>query len=311
MNDRSAVLEIKVKINNTNSVDKNVTVKTTFFDETNKPVATTSSTVNAGKKTTTEISQQTKIRSPHLWSLDRPYLYKGITQVMSDGKVVDEYTTNVGVRYFKFDVDKGFSLNGQHVKIIGVCDHHDLGCLGTAINMRALERQLQMLKSMGINGIRTSHNPPAPELLDLADKIGFVVMDEAFDMWKKPKNRYDYHLYWDEWHMKDLEDQVLRDRNHPSVFIWSIGNEIPEQWAGAKEEDTSGRTIARELAAIIHSLDRTRPITSALNNPRPGNEIYKSGALDLVGFNYSHNEYKNFPKNFPEKNSLQQKLFPH
>src|SRR5438477_2036446 len=301
VNDRIAAVEIKIKINNTNSVDKNVTVKTTFFDETNKPVATTSSTVTARKRTTTETSQQTKISSPHLWFVDHPYLYKGVTQIVSDGKVVDEYATNVGVRYFKFDVDKGFSLNGKGLKIIGVCDHHDLGCLGTAINVRALERQLQMLKSMGINGIRTSHNPPAPELLDLADKIGFVVMDEAFDMWKKPKNRYDYHLYWDEWHKKDLVDQVLRDRNHPSVFIWSIGNEIPEQWGGAKGEDSSGRTIALELAAIIHSLDTTRPITSALNNPRPANEIYMSGALDLVGFNYSHNEYKNFPKNFPGK----------
>jgi len=301
VNERSAAAEIKIKINNTNSVDKIVTVKTTFFDETNKTVATTSSMVNARKKTTTETSQQTKISSPHLWSIDDPYLYKAITEIVSDGKVIDEYTTNFGARYFKFDVDKGFLLNGKALKIIGVCDHHDLGCLGAAINVRALERQLQLLKSMGINGIRTSHNPPAPELLDLADKIGFVVMDEAFDMWKKPKNPYDYHLYWDDWHKKDLEDQVLRDRNHPSVFIWSIGNEIPEQWGGPKGEDTSGKTIARELAAIIHSLDITRPITSALNNPWPGNEIYKSGALDLVGFNYSHNEYKNFSKNFPGK----------
>ena len=230
-----------------------------------------------------------------------PYLYKAKTEIINNGKTIDEYTTSFGARYFYFDVDKGFSLNGKPIKIIGVCDHHDLGCLGTAVNTRALERQLELLKSMGINGIRTSHNPPAPELLDLADKMGFVVMDEAFDMWKQPKNPYDYHLYWDEWHAKDLRDQVLRDRNHPSVFIWSIGNEIPEQWGGKNEEDTSGRSIARELASIIHSLDTTRPITSALNNPWPGNEIYKSGALDLVGFNYSQNQYKNFPKNFPGK----------
>src|SRR5205809_2286375 len=156
------------------------------------------------------------------------------------------------------------------------------------------------MRAMGVNAIRTSHNPPAPELLDLCDKMGFIVMDEAFDMWKRKKNPYDYHLYWDEWHKKDLEDQVLRDRNHPSVFIWSIGNEIPEQSGGGKN-DTSGRSIARELAAIVHSLDTTRPITSALNNPRPENEIYKSGALDLVGFNYSHRSYKDFPKNFPGK----------
>jgi beta-galactosidase len=154
---------------------------------------------------------------------------------------------------------------------------------------------------MGINGIRTSHNPPAPELLDLCDKMGFIVMDEAFDMWKKPKNPYDYHLYWDEWHKKDLEDQVLRDRNHPSVFIWSIGNEIPEQWAGQDGKDTSGTVIARELAAIVHSLDTTRPITSAMDHPDPQNAIYSSGALDLVGFNYHHREYKTFPQKFPGK----------
>ncbi|HTE12027.1 MAG TPA: glycoside hydrolase family 2 TIM barrel-domain containing protein, partial [Chitinophagaceae bacterium] len=166
---------------------------------------------------------------------------------------------------------------------------------------RALERQLEILKAMGCNGIRTSHNPPAPELLDLCDKMGFIVMDEAFDMWKKAKNKYDYHLNWDEWHKKDLEDQVLRDRNHPSVFIWSIGNEIPEQWAGKDGKDSSGILIARELAAIIKTLDTTRPITSALNNPYPENAVYKSGALDLVGFNYHHQDFKTFPQKFPGK----------
>ena len=146
--------------------------------------------------------------------------------------MVDTYETTFGIRYFNFDIDKGFFLNGKHLKILGVCNHHDLGALGSAINTRAIERQLEILKAMGCNGIRTSHNPPAPELLELCDKMGFIVMDEAFDMWKKAKTKYDYHLYWDEWHKKDLEDQVLRDRNHPSVFIWSIGNEIPEQWGG-------------------------------------------------------------------------------
>ncbi|MFI5187681.1 MAG: beta-galactosidase GalB [Chitinophagales bacterium] len=301
VNDQSATVDIKIHIHNTNAADKNVVVKTTVYDAANKKIATLTSALNAKSIDITETSQQIKIISPHLWSINSPYLYKAKTEVIRSGKTIDEYTTSFGIRYFNFDIDKGFSLNGKPVKIIGVCDHHDLGCLGTAINTRALERQLEMLKSMGINGIRTSHNPPAPELLDLADKMGFIVMDEAFDMWKKEKNPYDYHLYWDEWHKKDLQDQVLRDRNHPSVFIWSIGNEIPEQWGGNNDEDTSGRSIARELAAIIHSLDTTRPITSALNNPWPGNEIYKSGALDLIGFNYNQNEYKNFPKTFPGK----------
>jgi len=177
--------------------------------------------------------------------------------------------------------------------------------LGTAINERALQRQLEILKAMGCNAIRTSHNPPAPELLDLCDRMGFIVLDEAFDMWKLEKTKYDYHLYWDEWHKKDLEDMVLRDRNHPSVMIWSIGNEINEGW---NSKDTTlnnpGAKIAVELAAIIHALDTTRPITSALNNPNPSNPIYFSGALDLVGYNYDNNNLVNFHKRFPGKKFL-------
>ena len=142
---------------------------------------------------------------------------------------------------------------------------------------RALERQLQMLKDMGCNGIRTSHNPPAPELLDLCDKMGFIVMDEAFDCWEWGKVKYDYHLFFKEWHKRDLEDQILRDRNHPSVIIWSIGNEIPQQG------DTSALRIAPELAAIVHSLDKTRPITTANDRPDTSNKIIKSGAIDLIG----------------------------
>ncbi len=295
---QSASIDIKINVNNTNGSDKKVVIKTILYDGLSTPVSTTSSPLTAKANGVTKISQQTKIVSPRLWSIEDPYLYKATTQVIKDNKIIDEYITNIGLRHFDFDADRGFSLNGKSMKIIGVCNHHDLGCLGAAINTQALQRQLHMLKEMGINGIRTSHNPPAPELLDLCDKMGFIVMDEAFDMWKKPKNKFDYHLNWDVWHKKDLEDQVLRDRNHPSVFIWSIGNEIPEQW-GNNGKDTSGKIIGRELADIVDSLDGTRPITAAFNNPWPGNEIYKSGALDLVGFNYSHKTFKDFPKNFP------------
>src|SRR5205085_2775245 len=152
-------------------------------------------------------------------------------------------------------------------------------------------RQLELLRAMGCNAIRTSHNPPAPELLSLADRMGFLIMDEAFDMWKIPKTPYDYHLYWDQWHKRDLEDQILRDRNHPSVFIWSIGNEIPEQW---NTKDSSGLIIARELGSIVRSLDTTRAITDANNNPSSSNPIIRSGAVDLIGYNYSHNSYPAF-----------------
>jgi len=221
-----------------------------------------------------------------------------VTTIEGNGKVCDEYETPFGIRTFVFDVDKGFSLNGKHVKINGVCDHHDLGCLGSAVNKRALERQLEILKAMGCNAIRTSHNPPAPELLDLCDRMGFIVMDEAFDMWKKKKTDFDYSLDWDTWHRQDLTDMILRDRNHPSVFIWSIGNEIVEQW---DKQDSSGTVIARELGALVKSLDSTRPVTSALNDPVPSNPLFRSGALDLIGNNYSIDKYPDFPKNFPGK----------
>src|SRR4029079_2426848 len=196
-----------------------------------------------------------------LWSDERPYVYKVLSQLDQGGRIVDRYETPLGIRTFKFDVEKGFFLNGKSLKIRGVCDHHDLGSLGAAVNTRAIERQLEMLKAMGVNGIRTSHNPPAPELLELADKMGFIVMDEAFDIWKREKTRFDYHLNWDEWHKRDLEDMVLRDRNHPSVIIWSIGNEVAEQWGSHPE---AGQ-IAKELYGIVRGLDTTRPITAACN----------------------------------------------
>ncbi len=285
---------VLVRTNVVRSSNENPVLITTVYDEDGKAIASSSTTASEN-----DIAQAIKIAQPKLWTLERPYLYKAVSQLKSGNTVLDTYTTPFGVRYFNFDSEKGFSLNGKPVKILGVCDHHDLGALGAAVNTRALERQLQLLKAMGCNGIRTSHNPPAPELLNLADKIGFIVMDEAFDMWAKPKTKYDYSLDWNEWHQKDLSDFITRDRNHPSVFIWSIGNEILEQWGDEKKGDTSGRGIARELAGIVRSLDRTRPITTANNNPTPSNHIIQSGALDLIGYNYSHNKWGDFFKEFP------------
>jgi beta-galactosidase len=294
-NAASGQVNLKTNVRNNTEKDQSVTLNTLIFDQDGKKVAQTSVSNHVLKNNVFEFNQDMSIASPKLWSLELPYLYKVVSQVLVDGKISDEYETKFGVRYFEFDIEKGFLLNGQQVKIKGVCDHHDLGCLGAAVNTRALERQLEMLKVMGCNGIRTSHNPPAPELLSLADKMGFIIMDEAFDMWKKQKNPFDYHLDWDKWHKQDLEDMVRRDRNHPCIFIWSIGNEIPEQ------SDSTGIAIARELAVIVKNLDKTRPITSACDKPRPGNYIIKSGALDLVGYNYHQQLYADFPKTFPNQ----------
>lgn len=236
------------------------------------------------------------LKQPQLWSVDRPYLYKAVTKVITGGKIQDEYTTTFGIRSCHFDINKGFFLNGKPLKILGVCMHHDLGALGAVVNVSAIKRQLQILKDMGVNAIRTAHNPPAPELLDLCDQMGFLVIDEAFDMWRKKKNKFDYYADFPEWHRKDLEDQVLRDRNHPAVFMWSIGNEIREQF------DSTGISLTKELVAIVKSLDTTRPVTAALSEANPGkNFMYKADALDVIGLNYHHEVYADFQKNYPGK----------
>src|SRR4029079_15789764 len=237
-----------------------------------------STTVGIERGALAVVPQELTIQRPRLWSVDQPYLYKAVSQVAVNGRPIDgvlsdRYETDFGIRYFNFDIRRVFCLNGKPLKILGVCNHHDLGSLGAAVNRRALERQLEMLKAMGVNGIRTSHNPPAPELLELADEMGFIVMDEAFDFWKKEKTKFDYHLDWDEWHKRDLEDLILRDRNHPSVIIWSIGNELAEQWTS----DPQAGIISKELVSIVKSLDRTRPVTAACNNVSQQNTLIMNG----------------------------------
>lgn len=291
---KSASVHLKISLTKTEKSNQ-VNVVSTIYDQTGKVVASKTSANVLPESGAATVDQDFNITVPSLWSVEHPYLYKIVTHIIIGKTVIDEYTTPLGIRYFNFDADKGFSLNGKYMKILGVCDHHDLGSLGAAVNYRALQRQLELLKAMGCNGIRTSHNPPTPELLDLCDKMGFIVMDEAFDCWEKGKVKYDYHLYFKEWHKRDLEDQILRDRNHPSVMIWSIGNEIPQQG------DTSALRVAPELAAIVHSLDKTRPITTANDRPDTRNQIIKSGAIDLIGYNYHEFDYAKFHDRYPGK----------
>jgi beta-galactosidase len=219
--------------------------------------------------------------------LRQPNLYAAVTTVEQGGKVIDSYETVFGIRTIKFDAQQGFLLNGERVKIQGVCDHHDLGPLGAALNTRALERQLEILREMGVNAIRTSHNPPAPELLDLADRMGLLVMDEAFDAWRRGKKKNDYHLLFDDWHEKDLRAQLRRDRNHPSVILWSIGNEIGEQ------RNAEGHKVAEELARIVREEDATRPVTAAANYTEAGYNGFQK-TLDVFGYNYKPTEYGKF-----------------
>jgi beta-galactosidase len=228
-----------------------------------------------------------RVNKPKLWSIEKPNLYVAVTTVEKDGRSVDTYETTFGIRTIKFDADKGFLLNGEHVHINGVCDHHDLGALGSAINVRALERQIEILKEMGCNAIRTSHNPPAPELLDLCDRMGMVVMDEAFDAWKSRKKPNDYNRLFPEWHEKDVRALVRRDRNHPCVILWSTGNEIGEQGSPA------GHAISAELAGIVRDEDPTRPVTAGCNNLRAGYNGFQK-TVDVFGYNYKPSEYGRF-----------------
>lgn len=292
VNEASALVSVQTTVRNDSGKDKDLRLKVALYDPAGKKVAETESPLHSVDSLSV-VGQQLRVERPLLWSADHPVLYKAVTEIYEGGNLKDRYETPFGIRYFRFDEKEGFFLNGKRLKILGVCNHHDLGALGAAINIRAMQRQLQLLKDMGCNGIRTSHNPPAPELLDLCDQMGFIVMDEAFDMWNKKKNSGDYHLDFAKWHRKDLEDQIRRDRNHPSVIMWSIGNEIREQF------DSTGITITRELAGIVKGLDTTRPVTSALTEMDPTkNFISQSGALDLLGFNYNHDKFAELPAKF-------------
>jgi len=294
---QSAKIRIATRIKNTTNEKADIELLTAVIDADGKEISQVSKSVTIASNDMAETEQNLFINNPQLWSVGNPYLYKIITQVKQNGKIIDDYETPTGIRSFSFDVDKGFILNGEPVKIKGVCDHHDLGCLGAAVNYRAIERQLEILKAMGCNSIRTSHNPPAPELLDLCDKMGFIVMDEAFDMWRKKKTTFDYSLDFPEWHEKDLTDFVMRDRNHPSVFMWSVGNEVMEQWSDIKDtakDIAVNSLIALKLADIVKKLDPTRPVTSANNGTDTTNYVFRSGAMDIIGFNYHEQDWSKF-----------------
>ncbi|MEP7076595.1 MAG: beta-galactosidase GalB [Acidobacteriota bacterium] len=290
----SADLNIKVAIDNDLATVANVQVRTTLYDQSRKAVGSTVTSLDVSSSASQVFEQKLKIASPSPWSIESPDLYTAVVQILQKGKVVDTYETAFGIRTIKFDAQKGFFLNGQHVYLKGVCDHHDLGALGTAINTRAIERQLEILKQMGVNAIRTSHNPPAPELLDLADRMGFLVMDEAFDAWHEKKEPNDYHIAFDDWHERDWRAQLRRDRNHPSVILWSIGNEISEQG------NAEGHNIAAELAVIAHDEDPTRPVTAAANWGNAGYNGFQK-TVDVFGYNYRWKEYGKFHSDNPDQ----------
>jgi beta-galactosidase len=288
-----ALVNFEITLQNDANLDKKYKVVSSIVNNEEFEVAQATSEESINKNSVKKQIQNLEILNPNLWDTKNPYLYKIKTKVFEGSKLVDNYTTPLGVRYFNFDAKNGFSLNDVPMKIHGVCLHHDNGALGAVANYEAIKRKLTIMKNMGVNAIRVSHNPSSLELLQLCDEMGLIVQVEAFDSWKKKKVKYDYNLYWDEWHKKDLEDFVKRDRNFPSVMMWSIGNEIREQF------DSTGVAITKELVSIVKSLDKTRPVTCALTENIPEkNFIYQSGALDLLGFNYKHKDFYDFPEKF-------------
>jgi beta-galactosidase len=277
VSEASAIVSAETRVQNHSDKAQKVSLVTTLYDDLGNGVSTnTSSPVSIDANSESTLGYKLNVVSPELWSISNPYLYIVKTELFVGKMVVDTFSSTLGFRSVTVNPTTGFWLNGENVKLHGVCMHHDLGSLGSAQNYRALERQVEILKSFGCNAIRTSHNPPAPELLDICDRLGLVVMDESFDCWETGKNTNDYGKFFDIWAQQDVQDWVRRDRNHASVAMWSIGNEIPQQG------DQAGYKIAQNLIKWVHNDDPTRPITQALNY-----EGLLGPILDIVGYNYA------------------------
>jgi len=284
----AATVQIKTRVRNDGARAARCTLATSILDHDGKAVEAAAAVQEVAANSVYEFVQQVGVAKPNLWSPANPYLYKVRSTVRDEDRVVDQYDTPIGIREAIFDADKGFLLNGEHVKLNGVCIHHDAGCVGAAVPERVWERRLEILREMGCNAIRTSHNPYAEEFLDLCDRLGFLVMNEAFDEWKVPKGQIGpngYSNYFDEWYERDVTNFVHRDRNHPSVVLWSAGNEIGDQSA------PNGADTLRKLLAVFHTEDPTRPVTAGCDNiaSEPARNTARPeflALLDVVGYNY-------------------------
>jgi beta-galactosidase len=282
----AASVDVKTRVRNESAAASACTLSSALLDRDGKVVQTAEASQQIAPGDEYEFTQELSVAKPNLWSVSEPYLYRLRSSVRVGTQVVDEYETPIGIREALFDADKGFLLNGEHVKLNGVCLHHDAGSLGAAVPERVWERRFEVLKQMGCNAIRTSHNPPAPEFLDLCDRMGFLVMNEAFDEWKFSKPQIHgngYSLVYDEWHERDVTDFVHRDRNHASVVLWSCGNEIGDQLT------PRGVELLRDLLNIFHREDPTRLVTAGCDDiaaePR-GTPVEFLSLLDVVGYNY-------------------------
>lgn len=306
-----ATIDLSLTLDNDGDKPAQVDVSTALYaldakgKRTGRPVASIarqSASIAPGEKTV--LNGSATLANPRLWGpppTQQPNRYVAVSTVTQGGKTIDTHETRFGVRDIKFDPDKGVIVNGEHIPLRGVNNHHDLGALGAAFNARAAERQLEILRDMGTNAVRMSHNPPAPELLELTDRMGFLVMDEVFDSWEKKKTPHDFHLIFPDWHEADARAMLRRDRNHPSIILWSVGNEVGEQYDGE-----AGAKIGRELVAIAHEEDPTRPATGAMNFAKA--DMLLPTTVDVISLNYQGagirgivGQYPAFRAKFPDK----------
>ncbi|CAM3681662.1 glycoside hydrolase family 2 TIM barrel-domain containing protein [Cohnella lubricantis] len=332
-----AAVAVDVRISNETNGDEEVRVQHTLRDQDGQLIGSALSFVTIQAGAEAKVEHAVEVNRPNLWSPDSPYLYDLTTEVAKNGEVVDSLQTPVGIRWFTFDAEKGFFLNDVPMKIKGVCVHHDAGCLGAAVPEKVWVRRLAALKEMGCNAIRMSHNPPAPNLLDLCDRMGFLVMDEAFDEWEGVKNKwstghnvyppkhYGYYEDFPQWGETDIKEMVLRDRNHPSIILWSIGNEVDypndpychpyfDTMTGNNDANKPAAermydpnkpnaerlaVIARRLVKYVKECDDTRPVTAALAFPELSNLTGYADALDVVGYNYKEHLYSEDLSRYP------------
>ncbi|MGC9346793.1 MAG: sugar-binding domain-containing protein, partial [Anaerolineae bacterium] len=300
VSDEAATVRVETTVANETTADQKVTVRTRILDPDGKQLAISGADLvieSAGYATSL---QELTVARPQLWSLDSPVLCEAVAEVIRDGDIIDTATTSFGIRTIAFDAQDGFQLNGESLLLRGGCVHHDNGVMGAAAYDRSEERKVEVLKASGFNAIRCAHNPPSPAFLDACDRLGMLVIDEAFDCWREGKTPYDYHVAFADWWRRDLDSMLARDRNHPSIIMWSIGNEVIE-----RNGRSQGREIAHMLADHIRSADPTRAVTSGVNGGGhrwPWEETDAIfAALDVGGYNYQERQYRSDHDRDPDR----------
>jgi beta-galactosidase len=301
-----ATVNIKIQVKNETDLPQAIILNTKLLGADNKKIGENKTAIELTAKCMKEVEQSFQVFNPLLWSPEQPHLYQAQVQILTDNHVLDDTKTTFGIRSIKFTAENGFQLNGKTVKINGGCVHHDNGCLGAAAFDRAEERRVELLKSAGFNAIRTSHNPPSEAFLDACDRLGMIVIDEVFDGWKERKTDYDYALYFETWWQRDVESMVLRDRNHPSIIMWSTGNEIIER---KKPEAVETATM---LANCVRRIDPTRPVTSAMTTWDSEWEIFDPlfATHDIGGYNYQLHRAVSDHERVPSRIMVQTESFP-